>query len=133
MDTPLTISRAINIAGFLQALANWLLVERPFTPKRDDYLLYRFNRFQACRYGLEGTLTDVCTGEHCTIAEDILRHLPRLMPYAQQLKGESALQDIEQIVRNDRSDAKLMRAFIANGGVLSEMVKRMTEIWAAPL
>ncbi len=133
MDTPLTMTRAINVAGFLQALANWLLEERPFKPQRDDYLLYRFNRFQACRYGLKGTLTDVCTGEHSLIADDILRHIPILMPYAQRLNGESALLDIEQIVRTSHSDAALMREFIANGGVLSEMVKRMTEIWAAPL
>ncbi len=133
MDTPLTLSRAINVAGFLQVLANWLLDERPFTPKRDDYLLYRFNRFQACRYGLKGTLADVRTGEQCSIAEDILHHLPKLMPFARKLNAESALHDIEQIVRTDHSDAKLMREFIANGGVLSEMVRRMTEIWAAPL
>ena len=133
MDTPLSLSRAVNVAGFLQVLANWLLEERPFTPMRDDYLLYRFNRFQACRYGLKGTLSDVRTDAHCSIAEDILHHLPKLAPYAQKLNAESALHDIEQIVRTDHSDAKLMREFIANGGVLSEMVKRMTEIWAAPL
>ena len=78
-------------------------------------------------------MTDVCTGEHSSIADDILRHIPILMPYAQRLNGESALLDIEQIVRTNHSDAALMREFIANGGVLSEMVRRMTEIWAAPL
>jgi hypothetical protein len=55
MDTPLTLAQAINIAGFIQTLACWLLTERPFKHQPDDYLLYPFNRYQACRYGLEGS------------------------------------------------------------------------------
>ena len=53
MDTPLTLSHAVNMAGLIQATAHWLLTERPFKHQEKDYLLYKFNRFQACRYGLE--------------------------------------------------------------------------------
>lgn len=63
MDTPLTLDHAINMAGLIQATAHWLLTERPFKPQEQDYLLYKFNRFQACRYGLEGVLTDAYTGD----------------------------------------------------------------------
>ncbi len=49
------------MAGLIQATAHWLLTERPFKPQEQDYLLYKFNRFQACRYGLEGVLTDAYT------------------------------------------------------------------------
>lgn len=71
MDTPLTLGHAINIAGLIQATSHWLLTTRPYKHQERDFLLYRFNRFQACRYGLEGILTDVHTGEHKTVAEDI--------------------------------------------------------------
>lgn len=49
MDTPLT-SHAVNMAGLIQATAHWLLTERPTKHQEKDYL-YKFNRFQACRYG----------------------------------------------------------------------------------
>ena len=71
MDTPLTLGHAINIAGLIRATSHWLLTTRPYKHHERDFLLYRFNRFQACRYGLEGILTDVHTGEHKTVAEDI--------------------------------------------------------------
>ena len=70
MDTPLTLGHAINIAGLIRDVDVAL---RPYKHHERDFLLYRFNRFQACRYGLEGILTDVHTGEHKTVAEDIAR------------------------------------------------------------
>jgi gamma-glutamyl:cysteine ligase YbdK (ATP-grasp superfamily) len=39
MDTR-SLAQAINIAGFIQTLACWLLTERPFKHQPDDYLLY---------------------------------------------------------------------------------------------
>lgn len=130
MDTPLTITRAVHIAGFIQALAHWLLSERPFVPRSEDYLLYRFNRFQACRFGLEGMLTDVRTGEQRTMAEDILPLLDTLAPYAAQLQASSALEAIEGYVRNNDSDTRRIRQFITEGGLLTELMREHCEIWA---
>src|SRR5665647_2838431 len=55
-DTPLTVERAALLAAYAQSLARYLLTERPHAPSRDVYALYSHNRFQACRYGFEGTL-----------------------------------------------------------------------------
>ncbi len=131
MDTPLTLERAINIAGFIQAISHWLLEERPYKHKAEDYLIYRFNRFQACRYGLEGTLTDVSTGEQRTIGEDILRLLDKLERYARPLNASSALEAIHRYVKNNDSDVHRIREFTADGGSLSELVRLNGEIWAA--
>lgn len=131
MDTPLTLSRAVNVAGFIQALAHWLLTERPFVPRSEDYLLYRFNRFQACRFGLEGRLTDVRTGEQRTLAEDILPLLDTLAPYADELKCSDALDDISGYVRKNESDTRQIREFILSGGLLTELVKEHCGMWAA--
>ncbi len=57
--------------------ACWLLTERPFKHQPDDYLLYPFNRYQACRYGLDGTLTDVRRGQR-SIRREILQLADRL-------------------------------------------------------
>ena len=51
MDTPLSVDRAAAIACYIQTLARHLLVDKPFVPKEDDYLVYTFNRFEACRFG----------------------------------------------------------------------------------
>lgn len=55
MDTPLSVDRAAAIACYIQTLARYLLTERPLKLSEDDYLVYTFNRFEACRFGLEGT------------------------------------------------------------------------------
>lgn len=130
MDTPLTLSRAVNIAGFIQALAHWLLSERPFVPRSEDYLLYRFNRFQACRFGLDGVLTDVRTSEQRTLAEDILPLLDTLAPYAAQLRATPALEAIESYVRNNDTDTRRIREFVTQGVLLTELMREHCEIWA---
>ena len=41
MDTPLTVQRAAQVAAFIQSVARYLMIERPFRPVDDDYLVYR--------------------------------------------------------------------------------------------
>ena len=57
-DTPLTVEKAAALACYLQCLCRYLREERPFEPAEDDYLVYTFNRFQACRFGLDGEIVD---------------------------------------------------------------------------
>ncbi len=90
---------AINIAGLIQATSHWLLTARPYKHQERDFLLYRFNRFQACRYGLEGILTDVHTGEHKTVAEDIAWLLEQVAPSAEKLGATSAIKEIAPAVK----------------------------------
>ncbi len=71
-DTPLTVERAAALAAYAQALARHLLADRPLAPSREVYLLYNYNRFQACRYGLGGTLIDPYGGEQRKLADDVL-------------------------------------------------------------
>src|SRR5438045_206645 len=63
-DTPLTVERAAALAGFVQSLAAWFLEEQPFVPLEDDYMVYTYNRFQACRFGLEAVYVEPSTGLH---------------------------------------------------------------------
>ncbi len=51
--------------AYVQALGAWFLDTQPFTPCEDDYLVYTFNRFQACRFGLEGVYVDPANGRTC--------------------------------------------------------------------
>lgn len=71
MDTPLTLSHAVNMAGLIQATAHWLLTERPFKHQEKDYLLYKFNRFPGlslwagrCHYRSAYWRSSVTNGSH---------------------------------------------------------------------
>jgi carboxylate-amine ligase len=51
-DTPLTVERAAALAAYLQTLCRHLLERKDEAPAEDDYLVYNYNRFQACRFGV---------------------------------------------------------------------------------
>ncbi|WP_412755677.1 glutamate-cysteine ligase family protein, partial [Legionella longbeachae] len=74
-DTPLTVNRAAALASYLQSLCSYLLEEQELIPEEDDYLVYNYNRFQACRFGLEGTIIHPKTYEPILLREDILTTL----------------------------------------------------------
>lgn len=130
MDTPLTLEHALNMAGLIQATAHWLLTERPFRHQENDYLLYKFNRFQACRFGMEGILTDVNTGVHHRLADDTLRLLDTVAASAEKVGAVSAINTLHQQVKKGHNEVRHMRDFVANGGSLSGLVKKHCEIWA---
>ncbi|WP_413595645.1 YbdK family carboxylate-amine ligase [Citrobacter youngae] len=129
MDTPLTLEHALNMAGLIQATAHWLLTERPFRHQENDYLLYKFNRFQACRFGMEGILTDVNTGDHHRLADDTLRLLDTVAASAEKVGAVSAINTLHQQVKKGHNEVRHMRDFVANGGSLSGLVKKHCEIW----
>ena len=68
-DTPLTVERAAALAGYVQSLAAWFQQERPVAPVEDDYLVYGYNRFQACRFGMDAVYVDPATGGHMPLRE----------------------------------------------------------------
>ncbi|MBI1834984.1 MAG: glutamate--cysteine ligase, partial [Burkholderiales bacterium] len=77
-DTPLTVERAAALACYLQSLCRYLLERNEALPAEDDYLVYNYNRFQACRFGLDGTLVHPKTYESMSLREDILTTLRKL-------------------------------------------------------
>ena len=95
-----------------------------------DYLLYKFNRFQACRYGLEGTLTDVHTGDHHLLSDDTLRLLENVASSADNVGAASAINALRLQVKNGLNEARQMREFVTDGGSLIGLVKKHCEIWA---
>jgi carboxylate-amine ligase len=129
MDTPLSIDRAAAIAAYIQALARYLLLDRPLTLSEDDYLVYTFNRFEACRFGLSGVLVNPQTRERRTIGEDILTTLAALEPHARALGSIDALTDIERIARGGENDATWLRNVFEQEQSLPEVVRQQTLRW----
>jgi carboxylate-amine ligase len=129
MDTPLTVERAALLAACVQVLAHWLLGERPFRPGEDDYLVYGFNRFQACRFGLHATYVDPETHEHRVLADALAAALPALRDHASELGAGEALERIAEDLRAWRTDAGWMRLEHDDAGFLPEVVRRACLRW----
>ena len=128
-DTPVTVERAAALAAYAQALARYLLVERPHTLSEDAYHVYSYNRFQACRFGLEGEFADPHTQEKRSLREDIVATLEALAVHAHELDAEAGLEEISDCIRNTGNDARWMRETYAKGHSLPDLVWRQTERW----
>ena len=125
-DTPLSVERAATLAAYAQALARWLLIERPHKITEDAYLAYTFNRFQACRFGLDGEFIDPAGGTRRSIGEEVMMTLGALAVHARELESGAALRDIEAIVRGG-NDARWMRERYVQSGSLPDLVWRQIE------
>ncbi len=129
MDTPLSIKRAAAIACYIQTLSRYLLLDKPLTLKEDDYLVYTYNRFEACRFGLEGMNVNPETGVRRTIAEDIEHTLKVLEPHAEALYSTEALEEIRAITRGHNSDAAWLRQIHQKENSLNEVVRQQCLRW----
>ena len=130
-DTPLTVERAAALAGFVQGLGAWFLDAQPFMPQEDDYLVYTFNRFQACRFGLEAMYVDPQTSEHMPLREHLLATLRTVAPYmaAQQAQGFHEL--LRHSANAGQNDARWLRESQADSASLPEVVRRASQRFRA--
>lgn len=129
-DTPLTVDKAAALACYLQCICRYLLEERPFQPSEDDYLVYSFNRFQACRFGLLGDIVDPQTKTRQKLRDHILRTLSRVDEHALDLKAL----DANNLLRDslfEGNDASWLRAQREPGMPLSAVVESATRRWMA--
>jgi carboxylate-amine ligase len=127
-DTPLTVERAAALAAYAQCLAASMPAEPP--AMRDVYLVYNYNRFQACRFGLEGELVDPVTGTRVGLREDLLCTFERLAPQARQLGAAQALGLLRESVAARHGDSAALRAARARFGSLNDVVRWQAELWA---
>jgi carboxylate-amine ligase len=121
-DTPLTVERAAALAAYLQALCRMLLERQEPAPAEDDYLVYNYNRFQACRFGLDGMLVNPKNNERLSLREDILATLRRLEPHAAALGSQTGLDRLHRVVAYEGNHASLLRRQFADEGGLQGMV-----------
>ena len=125
-DTPLTVERAAALACYLQAICRRLLERAEPAPQEDDYLVYTFNRFQACRFGLDGTMVDPRTRESRSIREDILATLRVVEPHGAALQGLAGLEEIERCAARDGNHATHLRRVFAETRNVQSMVQEST-------
>lgn len=120
-DTPLSVEKAAALACYLQTLCKYLLEHHEPMPAEDDYLVYNYNRFQACRFGLEGSIVHPKTYETISLREDIFTTLRKMEPYAEALQSLPALEYLTQIA-HEGSDAHYLRKQYTERGSVEGVV-----------
>ena len=128
-DTPLTVERAALLAAYAQSLARHVLTDRPLAPSRDVYVLYNHNRFQACRFGLEGTIVDAYAQRQASLKDDILETLAVVAPHATELGNGEALALLRAEVIAGRTDASWLRGVHREHGSLNDVARVQSDLW----
>lgn len=128
-DAPLTIEKTAMLAAYAQTLAHYILEERPFKPIGDECHLYRYNRFQACRYGFNGTFINPQTHHTKTIGEDILETCNLLYKHIDKLGNQKFFWHIIEDVTQGQSDAEWIRNLFNTGKTLSEIINFQSLLW----
>ncbi|SAK75908.1 carboxylate-amine ligase [Caballeronia hypogeia] len=129
MDTPLRVEWAAAIAAYIQALARYLLIERPARLNERDYEVYRTNRFMACRFGLDGTYVNPETRNPGSIRSEIVATLDAIAGQARILGAEEGLEIIRRNLSTGQSDADWLRLVYGAHDSLHEVVRQQCRIW----
>jgi carboxylate-amine ligase len=131
-DTPLTVERAAVLGAYIQAVCCMLLEHRIPPESEHIYLTYNYNRFQACRFGLEGQLIDATTGAVRPVHQEVLTTLEQCRPHARELGSLDALDEIERWVRTEGSDARWQRQTYQRRHSMAELVLRSADRFRSP-
>ena len=126
-DTPLTIERATALAGYVQSLASWFMNDQPFMPAEDDYLVYTYNRFQACRFGLDAVYVDPATGGHLPLRDHILQTMNKLESHAASVGASPAIHLLRASVEHGDNDARWLRDKQSQEHLLAEVIRQAAE------
>ncbi len=130
-DTPMTVGHAAALACYLQALCHCLLEERArYMPQEDDYLVYNYNRFQACRFGLDGIVVDPRSYEQRPLRDDIRATMDRIAPAVRELGSEKMMAVIERVLVHG-NDAARLRSLHAEQGSLEGLVEQAVRCFRA--
>jgi carboxylate-amine ligase len=131
-DTPLSVDRAAAIAAYAQALARYLRLERPRPISAEPYLVYSYNRFQACRYGMEASLIDPCGGSSASMRQDLAATFSRIAPHAEELGSRPLLQGLLMGAQDSANDARRLRARFKETQSFADVVRWQCEQWMQP-
>ena len=123
-DTPLTIERAAALSGYVQSLAAWFLADEPFMPSEDDYLVYTYNRFQACRFGMDAVYVDPATGSHMPLREHILQTMDKIGTQARAIAAGGAIHLLRSDVQRSHNDARWLRERQGEERLRAEVIRQ---------
>jgi glutamate---cysteine ligase / carboxylate-amine ligase len=129
-DTPLTVERASQLAGYAQTLSAEIL-EAPRTDRSllPQYRVYGYNRFEATRFGYEAELVDADTRKHVTLRDDILETLRRLRPLAVRMGTARAINPLIAAAQKSANDSSWLRERLQDTRSYPDVVRLQAERW----
>ncbi|MCP0914025.1 YbdK family carboxylate-amine ligase [Legionella sp. 27cVA30] len=128
-DTPLTIKKSVMLAAYLQALALYLIKEKPFKLTDDLYYLYPHIRFEASRYGYDGEFINPENSNKTTVFDDLLTTIANIEPYFKELGSMEYFNLLKEDALNKRNDSVIIREYYAQTGSLQEVVSELCKLW----
>jgi carboxylate-amine ligase len=123
-DTPLTMFRAAALAGYFQLLCAWLR-SNSTPPDESEYLVYSYNRFQACRFGMQGMYVHPTTHRVSTIRESMQGTLEMMLRECNTIPlrdVEATLETVRQLL-DVPSDSDLLLTAFRQSGTLEDVVQ----------
>ncbi|HEX6734912.1 MAG TPA: YbdK family carboxylate-amine ligase [Azonexus sp.] len=125
-DTPLSIEQAAALTALAQALSRWLLRTRPDLHTGRQAHVARFNKFQACRYGMAAQISDPVAQCCRPLGESIVELLDTLAGDARELDCAHWLAALYPVVA-DGGDAAWLRARHSHHGNLNDVVRECSD------
>ncbi|MDD2741067.1 MAG: YbdK family carboxylate-amine ligase [Rhodocyclaceae bacterium] len=123
-DTPLSIEQASSLAALAQSLSRWLLRTRPPLATGKQAHVARYNKFQACRYGLDAMISDPVALCQIPLKESLGSLLEDLAEDARALGCEHWLNPLRRMVAENTGDAKWLRTQQSQHGNLNDVVRQ---------
>ena len=116
-----------SLAALAQSLSRWLLRTRPPLHTAKQAHVARYNKFQACRYGLDAMLSDPVALCQVSLRESLARLLDDISEDARELGCLHWLSPLKQMVVDNAGDAAWLRAQFAQHGNLHDVVRAASE------
>ena len=122
-DTPLTVERAAALAALAQSLVHHLLRTRPALNTQRHLYVARYNKFQACRYGFNGQVSDPIGERQVPLRQSARELLAVLVEDARELGCSAWLELLEASLAGEISDASWLRGRQAIHRNLNDVVR----------
>ena len=126
-DTPLSIEQATSLAALAQSLSRWLLRTRPLLHTAKQAHVARYNKFQACRYGLDAMISDPVNLCQTPLKQTLTDLLEAVSDDARELGCAHWLSPLKQAVAGNTGDAAWLRAREKQHGNLNDVVREASE------
>lgn len=130
-DCPLTLQLAADLAAYAQALAAYLQAHpQPLYNDQPAFeMTYQYNRFQACRYGVDGQFVDVANGRRQSLSTHMLTTCDALEATAATLASADALQRIYVLVEKGNTGAAALRQSFKGHQDIHLLEHLKAELW----
>lgn len=128
-DTPLSLETAAMLTAYAQMLAHQCFSNPSGQTSQDLALVYSYNRFQACRFGVDGIMVNSVETDPILLLEDILMTLNAVLPSAEALGTVSWHKKLREKLLRRQPDSQWLRTIYQQTGSLADVVHRQVAHW----